>query len=287
MGKILIVSAHPDDEIIGMGGVIKKLSKNHKIQALFLADGITARKAGGHVNSTKYEVSKNIMEKMRKEIEIRKKHAKNALKVKVHETKQKMLDKKEMSKFTTEHEKRAFKTRPMADKGLFDDVLNVPLIFSGYGVKNHKNIPNQVRSIDIFPTIFDLIGASYENKNIHGKSLQPFFENETMEENPVYIESTVIRTVTKKPNPVVGVRTSNFKYFRSIEDPKLNIHLYDLKNDPLEDKNIATNDSQKVSEMELLLNQIQKDAVNQPQPEKLSKEEEDELEDELRKLGYI
>ena len=81
MAKILIVSAHPDDEIIGMGGVIKKLSKNHEIQILFLADGITARKSIGHVNSTKYEISKDMDEKMKKEVEIRKKHAKNALKI--------------------------------------------------------------------------------------------------------------------------------------------------------------------------------------------------------------
>ena len=49
--NILVVSAHPDDEIIGMGGVLKKLSKDNKIKVLFLADGITARKQGGFKNS--------------------------------------------------------------------------------------------------------------------------------------------------------------------------------------------------------------------------------------------
>ena len=77
--KILVVSAHPDDEIIGMGGTLKKLSKNNDIDVLFLADGITARKQSGHTNLVEYETTSIQDKKMKNEIEIRKKHAKNAL----------------------------------------------------------------------------------------------------------------------------------------------------------------------------------------------------------------
>ncbi len=79
--KILIVSAHPDDEIIGMGGTLKKLSKGNDVEVLFLADGITARKQGGFENSVKYETTVKQKESMRIEIEKRKEHAKNALKI--------------------------------------------------------------------------------------------------------------------------------------------------------------------------------------------------------------
>ena len=81
MSKILIISAHPDDEVIGIGGILKKLSKQHEINILFLADGITARKNSGHVNSTNYEPTEKMKAEMQKEIDIRKRHAKNALKV--------------------------------------------------------------------------------------------------------------------------------------------------------------------------------------------------------------
>lgn len=77
--KILVVSAHPDDEIIGMGGTLKKLSKIHDINVLFLADGITARKQSGYANAAHYETTSTQDKAMKKEIETRKIHAKNAL----------------------------------------------------------------------------------------------------------------------------------------------------------------------------------------------------------------
>jgi N-acetylglucosamine malate deacetylase 1 len=41
--RILIIAAHPDDEILGCGGTIIKLKKSHKIQVVFLTNGISAR----------------------------------------------------------------------------------------------------------------------------------------------------------------------------------------------------------------------------------------------------
>jgi LmbE family N-acetylglucosaminyl deacetylase len=79
--NILVVSAHPDDETIGMGGTLKKLTKFHNIKVLFLADGITARKKSGHVNVVQYEVTQDERKKMLEEVELRKKDARRALKL--------------------------------------------------------------------------------------------------------------------------------------------------------------------------------------------------------------
>ena len=43
--KILIIAAHPDDEVLGMGGTMKKLSKSgNDIKVIFLSAGILARR---------------------------------------------------------------------------------------------------------------------------------------------------------------------------------------------------------------------------------------------------
>ena len=42
--RTLIVAAHPDDEILGCGGLIKKLTKkNKKVKVIFLAEGSSCR----------------------------------------------------------------------------------------------------------------------------------------------------------------------------------------------------------------------------------------------------
>ena len=42
--KILIIAAHPDDEILGCGGTIIKLKKKNIIRIIFLTNGVSSRK---------------------------------------------------------------------------------------------------------------------------------------------------------------------------------------------------------------------------------------------------
>ena len=85
----------------------------------------------------------------------------------------------------------------------------------------------------------------------------------------------------------MGIRTSKLKYFRSLDNPNDEIHLYDLVNDPLEENNIAEINIKLVNEMEQILVKIRKELDRKFESPELSNEDEKKIEAELKKLGYI
>lgn len=116
--KILIICAHPDDETIGMGGTLKKISKNNEVSILFISEGVTGRRDKGFKSNPRYEVSEKIKKEMLKDIEIRKKHAKNALGIlgiknmKFLDLPNMELDQIPLLKITKEIEKEIYKIKP-------------------------------------------------------------------------------------------------------------------------------------------------------------------------------
>ena len=164
-----------------------------------------------------------------------------------------------------------------------DTLLNIPLIFAGYKINKHNIINQLVRNIDIFPTISDIIGLD-EQKNISGRTLLPLFESKELEELPIYIENKTIDL--EMSNSIIGLRNSSYKYYRDRNDPDSKINLYDLKNDPDEIKNIATEKSQIITQMEKMLEEIKINSIHNENSE-ITDDEEEIVKKELKKLGYI
>lgn len=190
-----------------------------------------------------------------------------------------------IAKAKTPYQKRIIDTRTAKDRFLFDDLVHIPLLFVGKGIPPKGSVQNLVRSVDIFPTICDLIEIPV-NKNLDGRSLKPILKNQQIEEIPVYLESTVYDN-QQSHRASVGIRTSSYKFFRNLADPTKNIHLYDLKNDPLEENNLSEDKPEIVEEMEKIIEDLRSKNIKEYVARDSSEEETKKVEDELRKLGYI
>ena len=184
------------------------------------------------------------------------------------------------------YDKRLKKSAAIIIFGTFDDRFRIPLCFSGFGITSKHIISDQVRSIDIFPTIMDIINSP-DIHNIRGRSLLPYLEGKKMNEVPVLIESLPPSLSAYTTNSV-GIRTSEYKYFRDRNKPTKNVHLYDLVKDPLEERNLADKLPHIVQKMENILNEIQgQKSFDYEKSNELNDDETQSVEKELRKLGYI
>jgi len=183
----------------------------------------------------------------------------------------------------TPYEKRNLLSQKFnLEHNLFDELIKVPLIFSGGHIPKNKIIENQIRGVDIFPTLLSFLKIKIDKQSIDGKNLIPLILGEAFDELIAYFETNPL--LTYKSFDSIGIRLSNHKYFRDKENSKQRIHLYDLKNDPYENNNIADTHKHVVKEMETALQTIlQNNSVNVD----TNVTNSEDIEDELKKLGYV
>ena len=130
--------------------------------------------------------------------------------------------------------------RQLADKWLMYDVsIRIPLIIYDPRVKKSSSVDQMVLNIDITKTMMDMAGITAP-KNYQGRSLTPLLVNDKTNLNR---DAILLEHLWNNPDipSSEAIRTERWKYFRYrlINAPE---ELYDLKNDPLEKKNLASDE---------------------------------------------
>lgn len=129
---------------------------------------------------------------------------------------------------------------------LYDELIHVPLVIKLPKVKAGKVIKDQVSSIDVMPTILDLLDVKMPEKagnQLRGESLAPAFKGKPVAKDVFsetdYRQYTYKRSITTK---------DGWKFIYTLEDK--NRELYNLKNDPSETKNLLASEPRRAYELE-------------------------------------
>ncbi len=190
------------------------------------------------------------------------------------------LDRNTLIVFTSDH------GEALGDNGeethsvfLYEPTVRVPLILGGaIGMSGGRVINGQVRSIDIMPTVLDIMEIA-PPPGISGRSLIPRVEGGESQENPPAYMETYANRFERGWSVLRGVRAGGWKFIQA-PSPEL----YDLRKDPDETRNLFAEDKEVSSRLAGLLADMDKEAAGSERVDPGIKDKA--FLEKVRSLGY-
>jgi len=169
---------------------------------------------------------------------------------------------------------------------LHDVNIRVPLIIKDKDLPQGRRVKGMVRSVDVVPTLLDLLEMPREGINFDGIGLLPMIAKGKAEGLTAYAED-LYDYASEEQGSSQAFRSDKFKFIRDLT--KWTEEFYDLQADALEQNNLIEN-VRKFKEQQLehlrkkmnvLLVKTKGTGVD------FSKKEKEEIENRLRGLGYM
>jgi arylsulfatase A-like enzyme len=168
------------------------------------------------------------------------------------------------------------------ESNLYDEIIKVPLIMWIPNGPHGQVIRQQVRLLDLMPTILDLCGYSISN-GLMGTSMASLL---TQGESKYDGEET-ISEMRRDPWHRIAVRTESFKYIWDSQRPD-QPELYDLRTDPGEKQNVRDHFPQEVIRFQASVDAHRlRVAATEPAIAIPKLELDEEVARRLRDLGYL
>jgi len=167
---------------------------------------------------------------------------------------------------------------------MWDTDLRVALIIKSENLPKSKKIKGMVRSIDVFPTLLELLGIPI-NVPTDGMSLNPIIEKGEASGLVAYAEDLFEK---RGPGALQAIRTDEYKFIRNLSEGTE--ALYNLEEDPGEKINIISNvwlpaERKMLREWREKMNYYLWQTVGLKKV--LSDQQRKQIETRLRALGYI
>ncbi|MFC2154604.1 sulfatase, partial [Candidatus Altiarchaeota archaeon] len=162
---------------------------------------------------------------------------------------------------------------------LYDELIHVPMFMRIPSLENTGKISQQVREIDILPTVFDVLDIQYK---ADGVSLIPLIHGLNKSDLVVFSEAI-------HPSYAPEQKAVRHKGYKLIYQPpskreEERWEFYDLQNDVMEQRQIIPEQGIRDELSELLLKFLSETERNQTQSEI---EYEGDVEERLKSIGYI
>ena len=162
---------------------------------------------------------------------------------------------------------------------LYDSTVRIAWVMTGPGIPGGVRVQQQARTIDVLPTILDLVGGKASSV-VQGASLVPALYGKQVPTQYSY-EETLYPKFAMNWAPLHGIHTADWMYVRA---PKP--ELYDLKSDPGELNNVIDSHPREYRELEnqlKILSQVGSDGTDKI----VSNQMDQQTMERLRSLGYV
>jgi choline-sulfatase len=165
---------------------------------------------------------------------------------------------------------------------LLESLVRVPLVVSGPGVvPGARRTP--VSHVDLAPTLVDLAGAAHPEAGWQGTSLAAALRDGTEPpSHPVAMEIAVAPSI-----PAIrqqAIRLGRHKLITSFDDERVADALYDVESDPGELHNLAATEPGLADDLRETLRGL---VAERAEPVEMAADDDEEIAERLRELGYL
>ncbi len=160
---------------------------------------------------------------------------------------------------------------------LYDSTLRIAWVMAGPGIPAGVRVWQQARTVDLLPTVLDLLGGK-ASPGVQGTSLIPAFTGKPVATEYSYEETMYPKFIMNWAS-LRGIHTAEWMYVRA---PKP--ELYDLKNDPAELHNVIEAHPKEYRELDQQLKLL---IGNNDAEQVVSQQMDAQTMEKLRSLGYL
>ena len=164
---------------------------------------------------------------------------------------------------------------------IYETTLHVPLVVRGPGIKSGVVVDGVTRSVDLFPTVMDLLGLASRVPVVSGRSVAPALRGTALADEPAFAES-LVPLIHYGWSDLRSVRDGRWKYILAPRP-----ELYDLDRDPGELANLVDREPARARAMRAGLEQRLRAEQSAARSAPSSAVVTPDLLEKLGALGYV